>query len=230
MKQILLIATMALISCGGTPEKNSGYSSKEDNNCNHSRFYGEIEICLPEIDGMTETYSHSKVKQRADLFSYDNNTILGLYLNKDDIAKLDDFDRAELDDYFKVYALKKLEGIEIGKSEFAQLEEYTKGTFIQKDWDKIRDKVLDGTSELSIGQPVEIETYKPNENIFTTLLIAKMIYGTEERVSAFTISMVRLKNTLVYYAYYRNYTGPKTIDQVRAKSDLFGYKLLEKNN
>jgi hypothetical protein len=219
----------ALISCGLPPEKTSSNSSEHGTICGHSRFYGEIEICLPEIDGMTETYSHTKVKQRADLFSYDNNTILGLYLSKVDMAKLDDFDRAELDDYFKVYALKKLEGIEIGKSEFAQLEEYSKGNFLQKDWEEIRDKVLDGSSELSIGQPIQIETYKPNEDIFTTLLLAKMINGSEERISAFTISMVRLKSSLVYYAYYKNYSGPKTLDDVRAKNDLFGFKIIEIN-
>jgi hypothetical protein len=112
MKPILLITIVALLSCGVKQEKTSTLSSDNDSICKHSRFYGEIEICLPEIDGMTETYSHEKVKRRTNQFSYDNNTILGLYLNKEDMAKLDDFDNAALDDYFKVYALKKLEGIE----------------------------------------------------------------------------------------------------------------------
>jgi hypothetical protein len=46
-------------------------------------------------------------------------------------------------------------------------------------------------------------------------------------ISVFTLSMVGLKKTLTYCAYYKNYSTPKTIEQVRAKNDLFGYKLFE---
>lgn len=218
------------MSCAGTSDKTAIKTKFQEAICDNSRLYGKIEICLPEIDGMKEKYSHPKVKERADLFSYDNNTILGLYLSKDNYSELDNFENEELDDYIKVYALKELEGIEIGKSEFAQLEEYSKDNFIQIDWEKIKNKILSGTSDLSIGKPVQIETYKPNENIFTTVLLSKMMFGSEERILAFTISMVKLKNSLIYYAYYKNYSNPKTLEQVRAKNDLFGYKLLEKNN
>jgi hypothetical protein len=229
MKPILLITIVALLSCGVKQEKTSTLSSDNDSICNHSRFYGEIEICLPEIDGMTETYSHEKVKRRTNQFSYDNNTILGLYLNKEDMAKLDDFDNAALDDYFKVYALKKLEGIEIGKTEFELIKKSSEAAFAKKNWEEMEAEILDGTSELSLDQPVQIESYKLNENIFTIVYLFRLTYGAEERISAATMSIVLLKNTLVYYAYYKNYSGPKTLDQVRAKNDLFGYKILELN-
>jgi len=197
--------------------------------CNNSRFFGKIEICLPVIDGMTESYSHPKVKKRSDLFSYDNNTILGIYLCKEDNAELENFESIDLDDYFKVYAIKKSEGMEIGKSEFEQLEEYSINNYDQKEWEELKDKVLSGTSRLSVGRPVQIEIYKPKEEISTTLLIAKLMSGSEERISVFTISMVRLKKTVIFYSYYKNYSSPKTIEQVIAKNDLFGYKLLEAN-
>lgn len=210
-----------------------GYLSKVQStiqpSCKNSRMYGDIEICLPKIDGMKEAYSFPQVKNRGDLFSYDNNTILGLYLSKKNFSAIDDFENEPLDDFFKIYALKQLEGMEIGKSEFDELIESSKGNFIEKSWDEIEDKVLSGTADISIGQPVRIETYKPNEDVITVLLLIKMISGAEERIAVCTLNMVRLKRSLIYYAYYKNYLSAKTLEQVKAKSDFFGYKLLEIN-
>lgn len=197
--------------------------------CNNSRLYGEIEICLPEIDGMKEAYSSPQVRERSDLFSYDNNIILGLYLSKENYLAINNFENEPLDDYFKVYALKQFEGIEISELEFDELIEYSKGNFIEKSWEEVKDKVLSGTIDISIGQPVTIETYKPNEDIITTVLLIKMISGVEERIAVCTLNMVRLKNSLIYYAYYKNYTSAKTLEKVKAKSDFFGYKLIEIN-
>ena len=206
-----------------------GTANDESVRCSNSRFYGDIEICLPIIDAMTETYSNSKVKERTDLFSFDNNTILGVYLNNRDIAKIEDFDKAEIDDYFKLYALKVLEGKSIDKSQFAEIRKHSNGNISQNEWVGIKKKVLNGTKDLTIGKPTQIDFYDANDDIFTSLFLVKMINGTTERISAMTMSLVRLKNTIVYYSYYRNYLGPETLDQVRAKNDLFGYKLLEVN-
>jgi hypothetical protein len=210
-----------------------GFYSKDqptlEAHCNSSRLYGEIEICLPEIDGMKEVYSYSQVKERSDLFSYENNTILGLYLSKKNFSAIDNFENEALDDYFKIYALKQTEGIEIGKSDFDEMIEYSKGNFIEKSWEDIIDNVLSGTDNMSIGQPVRIEAYKPTEDVFTMVLLIKMISGEEERIVVCTLNMVRLKNSLIYYAYYKNYTSAKTLELVKAKSDFFGYKLIEIN-
>lgn len=212
---------------------NKGFFSKVQSidkaYCNSSRFYGEIEICLPEIDGMKEAYSYPQVRERPDLFSYDNNIILGLYLSKENYLAIDNFENEALDDFFKVYALKQFEGIEISKLEFNELIEYSVGDFIEKSWDEVKNKVLSGTIDISIGRPVKIETYKPSEDIITTVLLIKMISGVEEIIAVCTMNMVRLKSSLIYYAYYKNYTSAKTLEKVKAKSDFFGYKLIEIN-
>jgi len=230
MKQLLALIIITLISCGSSLEDTTINRITQDTICANSRFFGEIEICLPEIDGMTESYSYSQVKKRSDLFSYNNNTVLGLYLSKQNFSKLDNFENEGLDDYFKVYALNMLEGIEIGESKFKELEDLSKGNYIQKNWEDIEETILSGNTDLSLGRPVQIDSYKPTKNISTTIFIVKMMYGSEERISVLTLNMVRLKKTLIYYAYYKNYLNPKTIEQVRAKNDLFGYKLLEINN
>ena len=197
--------------------------------CEFYRMYGEIKICLPKIDGMNEAYSFPQVMNRTDLFSYDNNTILGLYLNEEDFSSIDNFENESLDDYFKVYALKFAEGIEIGKSEFEELIESSKGNFLETSWEKIIDRVTSGTDNLSVGIPVKVDSYRPTEDIFTIVLLIKMIAGQEERIAVSTLNMVSVKNTVVFYAYYRNYKSAKTLEQAKAKSDFFGYKLLEIN-
>ena len=210
-----------------------GFFSKiqptKEADCNSSRLYGETEICLPVIDGMKEAYSYPQVKERSDLFSYDNNTILGLYLSKENFSAIDNFESEPLDDYFKIYALKQTEGIEIGKSQFEALIEQSKGNFIEKSWKEIIDKVLSETADISLGQPIRIEAYKPNEDIFTMVLLIKMISGEEELIVVCTLNMMKLKHSLIYYAYYKNYKSAKTVEQAKAKSDFFGYKLLEIN-
>jgi hypothetical protein len=61
------------------------------------------------------------------------------------------------------------------------------------------------------------------------VLLIKMISGEKERIALCTLNMVRLKHSLIYYAYYKNYKSAKTVEQVKAKSDFFGYKLIEIN-
>lgn len=229
MREIALIMAVALMSCGVVTNNYTEDTIATVADCLSSRLYGEVEICLPEIDGMNEAYSYPQVKGRSDLFSYDNNIILGLYLNQEDFSAIENFENEALDDYFKVYALKQFEGIEVGESEFDELMEYSKGNFIENSWEEIKDKVLSGTADISIGKPVSLETYKPNENVITTVLLIKIISGAEERISVCTINLVRLKDSLIYYAYYKNYNSSKTLEQAKAKSDFFGYKLLDVN-
>ena len=229
MKNAIKLFILIFIVTGCGESKSSSLVAQEAD-CENLSHYGEIEICLPEIDGMKEAYSYPQVSERSDLFSYDNNTILGLYLSKENYLAIDNFENEALDDYFKVYALKQFEGIEISKLEFEELGEYSKGNFIEKSWEGVIDKVLNGTIDISIGEPVKIETYKPHEDIITTVLLIKMISGVEERIAVCTLNMVRLKNSLIYYAYYKNYTSAKTLEKVKAKNDYFGYKLLGKNN
>jgi len=201
------------------------------NDCNSSRLYGDIKICLPEIDGMEEAFSFPQVKNRKDLFGSfsDNNIILGLYLSDEDFTAIDNFESEPLDDFFKIYALKQVEGIKFEKSDFNGLIESSKGNYIDKSWDEIIEKVLSGTDDMSIGQPVRIEAYKPTEDVFTQVLLTKMISGEEEVIVVNTLNIVRLKSTVILYAYYKNYKSSKTLEQAKAKSDFFGYKLLEVN-
>ena len=130
---------------------------------------------------------------------------------------------------FKIYALKQVEGIKFEKSDFNGLIESSKGNYIDKSWDEIIEKVLSGTDDMSIGQPVRIEAYKPTEDVFTQVLLTKMISGEEEVIVVNTLNIVRLKSTVILYAYYKNYKSSKTLEQAKAKSDFFGYKLLEVN-
>lgn len=224
-----LVILTTLYSCETVSNEFNQNRGHIESICINSRLYDDVEICLPEIDGMKESYSHPNVKARTDLFSYDNNTVLGLYLSQEDYSKIDQFKNQELDDYIKIYALRVTEGIEIGNTEFQALRESYKSNFIQKNWEDIAEKVLDGTVNLSLDKPVMLENYNVNEAINTTLLLSKMMFGEQERVSVFTISMVKLKNSLIFYAYYKNYSNSSTLTQVKAKNDYFGYKLLEVN-
>lgn len=88
---VLIIFFFLLIGCyqsGITINLNDHLECKKVT-CENSVSFGDINICLPKIDGMTECYSVPEVKDLADQFNYEGNSILALYLNHATYRQLD---------------------------------------------------------------------------------------------------------------------------------------------
>lgn len=226
----LILCTLVFFGCSSVA--NNSEQPKKDNHhlCQKKAMYGATEICLPIIDRMTESYSNPKVKERSDLFRYDNNTILGIYLNDKNYSQIKQFDSIELDDYYKVYATKNMENIDVNTTTFNDIGKSMSNNHMRITWKEVRDEIPIGSPNLSIGVPAIIETYKPNEKIWTSVLIVKMTDGAKDYITFLTMNLVHCKERIIFYAYYKDYADSKTLMNVKAKNDLFGYKLLEVNN
>ena len=229
MKTLVLLSLIILSSC---LTKSSISQIDSRNDCINSRKFGLVDICLPEITGMVEMYSNPIVKEMADFGKYQSNVILGLYLNEKYKSNLDAI-TFYLDDYFKLYALGTIKGQKISTSFF---EEVARNN--QAGWDgdmpdieelekKLEEKSL---SKIDFGKPLIIDFYRPNPKIFTSINLVNIKMNSEEKKVLCLLSYVHMKNTIICYAYYRNYKGPKTLEEFKAKSDLFGLKLMEINS
>jgi len=58
-------------------------SFAQENDCTRVTTFGEVELCLPMIEGYTEFYKDPIVKQLADGTEVPTNTVLAYYLSND---------------------------------------------------------------------------------------------------------------------------------------------------
>lgn len=219
-------------------------------NCENSRYYGKVEVCLPKIEGMRECMTHPKLKGRPGILVSEENTTLGIYLNDSSLSQLEASQTPEnigFSGYFKVYGIGKLEGMQIGQSEFDAFASAFKNQFIHNDWNivKMDISMLKLEKEMNnlrtkTGKPsipisnsfdkqVEILNYKPNERIVTSVLVS--LSSTDENLALVcTMSIVKILDTIIFYSYYQTYKDENTIEQVKNQNDKFGMSLLKIND
>lgn len=197
--------------------------------CDRSTRYGNVEICLPEIAGMVECYDHPKVKPVADYYEYKDNDVLAYYLNEETYASAHRLADMAYDDYFKIYAVKKLAGVSVSNAEFRKNVKDMTGGLLRKNWDSIRGKVLD-SHQIAMDQPVVIEEYALKDDVVTLILL--MNYPAADGGNTITIgalNILRIRNRLVCMAYYRHYDGMESVANAKAKNDYIALKIMEVN-
>ena len=178
---------------------------------------------------MTECYSNKRVKERANQGKFRGNTILGIYLNNKDYSNLKNASTSNLknDGYYKIYGTKQAQGVKYGEKEFNALIKVMGGVDVFGNWEEMKEEISLKLNEISFGKPLQIDQYKPHKKIISTVYLVKVnLNEGNEKVSALSINIANIKNTLIYY---KDYIEPETLDKIKAKSDLFGFKLLEIN-
>jgi hypothetical protein len=80
MKPVIFFICIVLIiiSCSETGKERNENKQKT---CEHHVPFGNTDICLPVVDGMTECYSNPKAKSKIDPFVDKEALQLALYLN-----------------------------------------------------------------------------------------------------------------------------------------------------
>ncbi len=197
--------------------------------CQNEVAFGSIDICLPDIPNMVECYKLPEVSSVVNLSRQETNEILGIYLNSATYAKRANLIELEFDDYFKVYAVKKLENLKVGTLELDMMAKMFKENYVLENWSELKQKIEKGNSQLTFGTPNLINIYKPNPFVSTATFITKMQLGEYENILIMTINLVLVKDRLIYYAYYLDYNGEKSLQQAKAANDAFGAKLIEAN-
>jgi hypothetical protein len=225
-----------------------GENNNKTSQCKNSRFYGKVEVCLPDINGMRECMTHPKLQGRPGILMSEENTTLGIYLNDSSINQLEVSQNPEnvaINGYFKVYGIGKIKGMTIGQSDFDDFAKAFKNQFIHQDWTVVKNEIamssledelnnlnaqmgkpLKSLNRQLIQNPVEILNYKLNEQISTSVLI---IRNQGDKVVVNTMSIVKVLDTIIFYSFYEEYKDESTIENVKNQNNKFGLELLNVN-
>jgi hypothetical protein len=227
---VFFLLFVVVLGCNDSnQENNTAKESSASTACKNEKSFGDVSICLAEIDGMTECYGNPKVEAHSNQFRYEGNEILGMYFNDKTYARIDSLGYFSFDDYVKVYAVKQLKGIKVGKAELDKMKDMMEGNYIKENWADIKSKLQNNYAYLSIGKPVFLESYAPSERIRSLVFLMKMQVEEEEEITVMTVNLAEVKERLIYYAYYLNYNGEESLKKAKAKSDYFGLRFTEEN-
>jgi len=212
------------------PPPTTAISDKIEKDCERSVHSGDVIICLPKIDGMTECYSVPKFKSYFDNFESGSNDLLGFYLNNSTYEKFKTKITKGFDDYFKVFVVKGTEGVRFSKSELDMMAQKMKSNYFDANWDQRKEELEKIVKNASFGKPVLLEKYSPNENARTFVVISKIQTETMEYVMAMTMNLLIVKNRLIFLTYYKDYDGQESIRKAKGKNDYIVLRFLNENN
>jgi len=232
MKYItVLIALITLISCSSSEQqpKSTIQSIKQKDKCDNFIQFGDIDICLPKIDGMKECYSYPIVKKLCNQFKGDGNSVLAFYLNDTTYSQVKKLDKITYDDYFTICSSNNLKSVKASRSEMYQVASALEGNFIKDNWAEFKHKIEKNKNFISIGRPVSIENYSLSPNIKTYVTIGKNIIKNHEHVIISVINVILIKYRIMWLAYYKDYDGEKSIKIAKAKNDYIILQLMDEN-
>ena len=188
--------------------------------CARKTNFGEIEICLPKIEGYKECYLDPTIKQIADATEVPVNMVLGYYLNDKAFKNKDSIVSSGFDDFFKLYGTKQIKDYKANESILKETQKALAGNFLSKNWDVIKDEIDKTGIDAKIGVPVVVKSYNLNKKSFTYVMIANYeVKGTDPYTMAMAMNGVLLNDRLVWLAYYILYKDKSTIDILQEKSN-----------
>lgn len=227
---IAFLFLLSIVSCSQISERDNSEVVESHNiiECYKSVAFGDVDVCLPVIDGMTECYSHPNVKMAADGLNYPGNSILGYYLNNSTYQQVDRIFEITFDDYFQIYASNELKGMKVGRSELDMMAERLESNYIRENWSDLAKEVRKNY-DFSMGVPILIDSYSPNKDIRTFVMLTKIQFDDDEFISLTLMNIVRLKERLIWMAYYKNYAGEESIGKAKSKNDYLVLSLIDVN-
>lgn len=210
-------------------EKQQETAILKENNCDDFIRWGEINICLPEIDGMKNVYSIPKMKKMLDEWEHKNNSVLAYYISNDVYKQIDNIEEIIYDDYFKIYSVNNFKNALADKNALEKVASGTKAVFNTSLQNSSRIKEEMKKRNMSFDKPILIEDYFVNPNVSTSLLLMKANVGDYERIMVATINIALVKNRIIYICYYKDYEGEESIKKAKAKNDYFVLRFMNEN-
>ncbi|MDR1602429.1 MAG: hypothetical protein LBS42_08385 [Tannerella sp.] len=205
---VKLLILLALTACS--------CSDRKDAACRNSVFYGYVNICLPEIKGMTECLSHENVKRIVQPYLA-SGPVLGYYLNSETYAQIDSPEMIAYDTYFMLYGEYQHENYPAAVSDLESKTAGLEKSLFDKDGFEQIEKNM-GT--VKAEKPVLLEKYSPHPNVRTMIVLMKYKNGEGTETSVVSAANVILvKQRLLNLAYYVAYSGGKSIDDLKQKNE-----------
>jgi len=220
MKRLtLIVATLLLITCS---------AFAQDTECVRTTFFGEVEICLPNIEGYQECYLDPVFKTIADDTEMPTNTILGYYVSDDMYRQKDNLDDFFYEDFFKVYGVKEITNYDAGPELLEQMKTIFTESFYSENWDKLEEEWDKKDWDVAIGVPVVIKSYELNDQSFTHVMLIKYeAEGMESYTMAMAGSFFLKNKRMICMVYGLRYEGKDTLVRLQHQSDMILTELLK---
>lgn len=200
-----------------------------DPSCATISKFGDEEICMPTIDGMTECLNHPLIQKRMKENKAPGNTELGFYVDNGTYQSFNNDSEVQFDSFFKVFGVDKISRNNLTTSELNILGEMMAGKYLAKNWDKIKKDFDEIKDSITIGKPILLDKYSPDSNIRSAVFLTKVRSGKNDIIQIMVINMVLVKKKIFTYSYYKDYAGMESLEKVKATSDYFGLRLVDEN-
>ncbi len=220
-----------IVGCSQTEQQNNSESQTVNSkiNCEKSASFGDISFCLPTIDGMTECYSKPAVNAIANKENIGENTFLAYYLNNATFKQVDSLDKIAYDDYFIIFGRSSVKGLKADQTILDQKANSLSSGYVKENWNDINDKLKINSNFMTVGRPILMESYSPNMNVRSFVMLLKRIINGNEQVLLMTVNIVQIKERLVCLNYYKNYNGEESIKSAKTKNDNIALQFVEVN-
>lgn len=222
MKNILgiFMCGLLMVSCALTGNDEKSANTKTII-CDQSVVYGDVEICLPEINGMVECYDNAIVKARADAFNPEMNVILGYYLNDATYEEVERLSEVVLDDYFQIYAPKDLSRVKASTAGLDKMGEAISDNYIKENWSDLNEKINEEFDFLSITKPILLDAYTPHADARSYVLIIKYEEegGADFHILLTTMNILKLQDRMIFMAYYQSYKDEESVNKIKERNN-----------
>ena len=221
-KLFVFLSLVVLIGCSG----------RNNRSCDNSALYGYVNICLPQINGMTECRVHPNIQQLTQQYLA-SGPVLGYYLNNETYKQIDKVAEPSAityQDYFMIYGDYQRENYNATERDLELMEKsLEQALFEGRNFEQISSRIEEAYGTIVAGQPALLEKYSPQKNVRTMIVLMKYKNEDSETSVISAVDCILLKNRLINLAYYVTYGGGKSIDLVKEKNNEVIRKLMEIN-
>jgi hypothetical protein len=223
MKKLLLSVTCLILASFAIAQNTKIQT------CERNTRFGQAAICLPVVEGMKECYNDTIVKQIADGTEMKTNMVLGYYLTNADYNKRNTPEDMQMEEYFKVYSVKKLQDYTATANDLEIMQSAFEKSFAKDSWEEIVKKVAADYDSISIGVPTMIEKYKLDKSSVTYILLVKYSAGNKEDLKLLVMNLLFIKEKLVSLGFYKTYKNEQSLQTTKVANDSIITKFLAAN-
>ena len=196
--------------------------------CDKYANFGETELCLPKIAGMTECYSIPIVKKKASrLLSGRGMLVLAFYLPNQIYEKIDVLDEIPFEGFFFAYGQENMKNVKGSNKDLDKVVQVMKNSFSEIEWN-LDDLTIDDKL-INVGKPVLLETYSPHNSARTIVGLTYTKADDEEYIGLSIMNMMIIKEKLIMLTGYYIYKDKNSIIKAKSKNDYFVLRFLDEN-
>jgi hypothetical protein len=224
---IILVVILFIPGCRNNTDThsdiNTADSSKISDNiaCENTADFGAVFICLPKIEGHVECHDNPKVLQHLAKFDDSQNVLLGYYLDKNTFNRIDSLGLFSFDDYYKVYAPKEAQGMDVDRNMMKEVMDMMSAGFLDQTAEDVNNEGAFKKLQIQLSEPLLLEKFSISNDAMAILALMKLKDGVSETVMAFSMVSVVIKKRLIFVAHYLNFKDQNTLKKLKVNTTRF---------